>query len=283
MPSRLPLVSLISIGVLVCSSLGRAAPVPRLRLRVPRGFDLAGAMKSIYGNYNPIANSSTALTPEGAADESSFFTGKQVTVRPFFATTVEEGGQRKVFLLTYATPLGQGDFDCHACAPLLGAFAFSAEKSGWTLTASSKAATIFGQWGHPADASLIRIGPDRHGVKLEETVSGQGENTVIMAMLVPWDKAFETALQAWIGDDDSGTCGPGGDFPCYANRKKLKFVKGGNPDYFDIVLTLNGTDVTETGPFRIRRVSGVERLRFTHGKYFRLFRTGDVPTFEQER
>lgn len=237
-------------------------------------------MEEIYGNYNPSTGSATAPTPKGAAGESSYFTTEQVNVHPFFTSPVP-GNPRKIFLLTYAAPIGQ-DFGCHMCAPLIGAFEFSFRQARWTVTASSKAALVFGQWGHPPGASKLKIGPHRYGIELEDTYSGQGEHTQAFALLAPWEGTFGAALTRWLTDEDSGMCGPGGDLPCYANHKKMKLVKGANADYFDILLTLSGTEMTQNRPFRTRPVSGVERLQFVNGRYKRLFRTGDIPEFEKD-
>jgi hypothetical protein len=170
MPSQLSLASLIPITIFACSFFARAVPAHRLDVRTPPGFDLGSAMKSVYGDCNPITRSCTVTTPEGAARKSSYFTTKQVIVRPFFATTLDDASPRKIFLLTYATPLGQ-DFGCHACAPLIAAFVFSFGQSRWAVTASSNASVVFGQWGHPPDASKVKIGPHRYGVELKDTYS----------------------------------------------------------------------------------------------------------------
>jgi hypothetical protein len=76
-------------------------------------------------------------------------------------------------------------------------------------------------------------------------------------------------------------CGPGGDLPCYANHKKIEFVKGASSDYFDILLILSGTEMTESRPFRTRRVFGVEHLEFVNGRYKRVSRTGDIPVSDK--
>jgi hypothetical protein len=153
---------------------------------------------------------------------------------------------------------------------------FSFDGNQWTLIASSKNPLVFGQWGLPPDASSLKIGLNRWGVKLQISGGGQGETSVVIALFVPWKGTFDAALKRWMADDDAGDCEPGG-LPCYANHKDKKFVAGPDPNYSDILLTLSGTEMTEEMPFRIHAVSGVERLRFENGKYKSLFRTGDTP------
>lgn len=256
---------------------------PHYKLTLPDGFGLAEAMSRLYGNYDAAKSVSTASTPPDVPQPSSYFgSSSHIRVRSFFATTVDEKGEKRLFLLTYGTPAEEHlDFGCHACAPLVSAFEFSFYKGQWTLTASCKNPLVFGQWGFPPDASVLKIGPGSWAVKFEDHYSGQGETTIAIALFVPWNGAFDPALKRWMGDDDAGTCAPG-LLPCYANHKDMKFVAGPDPNYFDVLLTLSGTEMTGEMPFRIRSVSGVERLRFENGKYKSLFRSGDTPAFERE-
>jgi hypothetical protein len=253
-------------------------------LNAPADFDVGGAMTSLYGNYDPKIAVSITPTPDDLGDDSSFGTSGHIRVRPFFAASVNEGGVNKVFLLTYATPLErEPGFDCHACVPLISAFEFSLDKGRFTLTASSKNTLFLGAWGYPPRGSTLRIGPSRYAIKLEDLDGGQGYHSLVIALFVPWQGTFDAVLKRWMGDDDSGDCPPPeGNSPCYANHKRIEMAKGLNPDYYDIMLTLSGTEGTENPPYRIRRVSGVERLRFIDGKYESLFRTGDTTDNERE-
>jgi hypothetical protein len=77
----------------LCVRLGRSlnGQNPQYKLDLPADFGLAEAMTSIYGQYDAAKGSSTAATPPGVPDQSSFLRRSgRITVRPFFAGAVEE-------------------------------------------------------------------------------------------------------------------------------------------------------------------------------------------------
>jgi hypothetical protein len=250
----------------------------------PKDFDIAAAMKLAYGGYDVATKSVTVDVPEGAGKMSDFFNNvDHVTVRPFWTASALEADASEVFLLTQAAPQ-QGRFDCHACAPLIGAFAFAKANGSWKVVASSRAAAVFGAWGNPAEPRLVVIGPHRRGVSLETSDMHQGFTDSALIVLLPWKGTFGNALLASTGSGDSGSCGPqsepGALAACFSNRRTLRLVPGRNSDYFDLRLVLSGTDIS-SGKLRVtRKVSGVETFRFQDGKYVSVSRTGDTTSVE---
>jgi hypothetical protein len=78
------------------------------------------------------------------------------------------------------------------------------------------------------------------GIELRDAFQGAGEASVYVSILVPWKGEVREAVSTEIEDDDHGTCGDG-DLPCYRNRREITFVKGADPEYNDIIVTLSGT------------------------------------------
>lgn len=61
-----------------------------------------------------------------------------------------------------------------------------------------------------------------------------------MSILVPWKGEVRKALSTEIEDDHHGTCGDG-DLTCYRDRREITLVKGADPEYNDIIVTLSGS------------------------------------------
>jgi hypothetical protein len=237
---------------------------PPAPLIIPTGFDLAFAMNALYGNYDPAGGTSTFTAPLTGLEYTNFQAGQKVNVKPFFAASDTAAGE--VFLATFAVP-SDGEFDCHACAPLVGVAVFEKSGAAWTLEASEKPDIIFGQYGNPAKAELFQVGPRHGGIELSDTDGGQGVADSHVMFLVPWKGGFSQAYAGIVASNNSDYCGPQADSPCYAYKSNLKFVKGDNADYYDLAIESSGTNLPSSGTGALEKMSGVEQLHFVDGKY----------------
>jgi hypothetical protein len=237
---------------------------PAPPLSVPAGFDLASAMTALYGNYDSAAGISTSAAPSSGLEYTNFQPGQKVNVKAFFATAYPGGSE--VFLATFAVP-AEGEFDCHACAPLLGVGMFRKSGSGWKVEASEKPDIIFGQYGNPAKAQLFQVGPSHSGIQLSDTDGGQGVTDSHVMLLVPWQEGISQTYSGIVSSDNSGYCGGQAPSVCYGYHSDLSFVKGANPDYYDLVIKTSGTDLLSSAPNGITNMTGVQRLQFADGKY----------------
>src|SRR5271157_1782031 len=202
-----------------------AAPAP---LQVPAGFDIAFAMNALYGNYDAAAGTSTSTAPATGLEYTNFQPGQKVNVKPFFAAPSSTTGE--VFLAAFAVP-ANGEFDCHACAPLIGVAAFVKSGDAWKVEASEKPDIIFGQYGVPATAQLFQLGPRHSGIELSYTYGGQGVTDSHVIFLVAWNGGFSQAWSGTVSSDNSGYCGAQAPSPCYAYHVDLKFEEGLVPGY----------------------------------------------------
>jgi hypothetical protein len=232
----------------------------------------------MFGNFDPYTKSALSRVPEGAASDPNFAHKDEIRARPFFVQDATENGVHKYFMLTWAKPAGQ-PFDCKGCAPLISAAVLVPGEGGWKIESIGRAVLAFGDYGKPPEAQLVQIGPQNYGFLLRVT-SSQEKTTTAEALLVPWQQSVEEAMRTVVADTNQGDCG--GAYPCFGNWRALKFAPGTNPDYYDISLTLSGTDMSAKPPYRIQKVSGAERLRFENGKYVHVERSGDTITADKE-
>lgn len=262
---------LLAAAVILLSPMGFSSAVDgsssQILSHVPSDFSVPDAMRLIYGNLDSSTQMSVSAVPGESPRNSSFDRVDKIDVRPFFIQSAKDSGIRKIFFLSYAVPdsdpLG---FDCHGCAPLIGMTVLVKVDNAWRIESSNKGVVFSGQWGHPSDARILRIGRGRVGIELKTYSQGGGYYSTEVSILIPWKGEIRKALNAETEDDDRGECGDGYN-PCYRNRRVIHFVKGADPDYYDIVMTRSGTALTEDRPAALKRVDEVERRHFSEGKY----------------
>ncbi len=235
-------------------------------------------MRILFGNYDSVIKASLYRVPHGAVQDPNFADKDEIRARAFFVQDTTENGIHKYYLLAWAKPAGQ-PFDCRGCAPLISAAVFVPGNNNWQLESVGRAAIVFGDFGKPPDAQLVQVG-SRHHAFLLGSMSTQSNTTTSEALLVPWNGNVHDAMQ-WVGgDSNQNDCG--GAYPCFGYQRDLKFLPAPNSEYYDIVLTLSGTDMSEKAPFTLHRVSGTERLRFQDGQYVRLEMTGQSVMAERQ-
>ncbi len=251
----------------------------------PSGFSVGAAMTVLFGNFSPKTKASEYDIPQTAAPDLKspwFSAGDELVVRPLRVLEAKEDGKRKIILLTFAVPKARGAFDCHACAPFIGAAVFVHDGQHWKVESSRTVITQGGGFGYPPkDFRVLQVGPRRIGIEMTDRYEGQGEATKAITILVPWNGKVNEALRFITHDDDRGACGLPGGLPCYSNQKGFLVAATKNKDYFDIALNLSGTDMTNGLPYKQRIVHGTELFEWTEGFYKLKTRTGDTTSAER--
>lgn len=249
-------------GAAIQSQRGTASSV--LQQNLPEDFNLPAAMKSLYGNYDPLAHTSTFRTSR-AYPHTFFDKPGKVDARIFLATGAEDSGATKVFVLTAAIPHGSPEYDCHACAPLIGAAIFAKNGTSWTVESSNKEFDVLGNWGGPPQAEIVRVGPQRSGFELKPGNTNQGETVGSVMILLAWKGGIHTVFSAETLSTETSDCGDGmGN--CRDKSAEITFVRGENADYDDILLTISGTELNDkTG--KDEKVRRVQNWKFVEGKY----------------
>jgi hypothetical protein len=245
----------------------KAAPSSPAQQSVPADFSLPVALKLLYGNYDPLAHTSTFRLTK-SYPHTFFDKPGKVDARAFLTVGIMDSGTMKVFVLTAAVPHGSPEFDCHACAPLIGAAVFAKNGTAWTVESSNKEFDVIGNWGGPPAAEVLRVGPDRVGFELKPGNTNQGETVGSVMILLPWKAGIHEAFDAETISTETSDCGDGMG-QCRDKSGEIEFVPGANADYDDIVLTISGTETSEkTG--KDEKVRRVQNWKFSDGKYVRL-------------
>jgi hypothetical protein len=288
---------LLKIGFMVFAAMQAYAQVkvPVQVRNVPAGFDLDAAM-SLLGSYKPNTHSLIYKIPSlDDIDPSArtFFEQENLAiVRPFWVSSVVDGGIHKIVVLTHAVPGKSGSegeakidetFDCHGCIPLIGAAFFVQTENGWKVESSRLLIASMGEFARPPTEIIpIRIGPNRIGIEITDHDIGQGEMVTDRRLLVAWNSDVRMAFHSNVADSDRGSCGSReAILPCYANRKTMMWVPGADREFYDLIVTLTGTDIADDDPQKVIPVHGRERLQFLDGRYRTVKRTGATTSLEK--
>jgi hypothetical protein len=244
----------------------KAAPSPGALPSVPADFSLPEAMKALYGNYD-AAKKTSSFRSTKKFDGTFFDKPGKVEARAFLTAGAMDAGAMKVFVLTSAVPHGSPEFDCHACAPLIGAAVFAKKDSAWAVESSNKALDVIGGWGGPPQAEMVRVGPDRAAFELKPGSTFQGETVASVMILLPWKGGIRQAFNAETESSEPSDCGDGmGE--CRDKKAEISFARGANPDFDDIVLSISATETSaKTG--KDVGVERVQKWKFSDGKYVR--------------
>lgn len=246
-------------------------------LEAPPGFDLAAKMTELYGNYDSGAGLSVIPSPPfDQRVDPRRNPNEKLQVRAFFLATVPGSGSKEVLLATFGVP-DSGNFSCHACAPYIGAALFKKVASGWLREASEPPFFEFGEFGKHPDAKLVQFGAHSYGIEIEDNGDHQGNTFTETALFLPWNGRFRDAFHTGTigtntGDESVDCRSPenkqreeNNNPPCYAYHRELKFVRGRDPQYYDLVVMSSGTDLVQGN--KVVDVSGTVRLHFVYGTY----------------
>lgn len=244
----------------------QAPPAPAGR-SISGPFDPAKALQLIYGAYDPQSRSA-AWTPSVAEvkqhelKDTAFDPGPTpVTVLSTYEF-VQQGVEHRLMVTKAAPP----NFDCHACAPLLGAFLFKRAGEAWVIAIETPIITAIGAWGEPPEIELARVGADHQGLLVHAGFTAQGtteESTIVIADV---DGHFAEVFQAPTSGNNGGACGTdGGDTGCYSYESTLEFQAGPTSSFSDIVVKTTGTDIGDEG--KVVSVARTTTYRFSNGKY----------------
>ena len=93
-----------------------------------------------------------------------------------------------------------------------------------------------------------------------------GETVAATVILLPWKGEIREAFNVQTESSVPSDCGDGNE--CADKSGEISFVRGDNPDYDDIVLTITGTGTSaKTG--KDVPVRNVQTWKFADGKYVR--------------
>lgn len=149
---------------------------------------------------------------------------------------------------------------------------FAREGDSWRMIVPTRYITEFGSWGEfqdlPENKELVDIGRDQYGIILKKTDGNQGESYTAMIIISEVNGQLRTLLDPEIiADDGSGFCDPDIFPKCWHYDSEVRFIRGDDPDYFDLHFTTHGTDWDRDHWGQLKDASRVRRFQFKNGKY----------------
>ena len=246
------------------------------------------ALTQLYNQYDTKTETAQwACTKEQTSDKphAGWPCRKEystVSISVLLTAQVNEGdGVEKMYLVASAEPdKVPGGYECHACAPAIGAAVFAWRAQHWVLESANPAIGFHGAWGDPTLVDLIEVGPGRHGFMLTHADEGQGFATSFKCLVMPVGK---TVSQVWSIDDeedDAGAYDPSDKWAIqvfYRHSAGIRMFAadqdGSKPrDYYDIEVISRGTDLTNETR-RLKPENWTEIYRFDGLQYKLLKRT----------
>ena len=266
-------------SLILCSI---ALSAVRAQSPLSRGEALAGLYRQFdqtKGTAQWICTSEQAQGNDGwqCSEENA-----TVYVSMLLLTEIQEGDTKKVYLVASAEP---PEFKCHACRPAIGVAVFVWQSGAWALLSANTEVVFEGGWGWPPEVGLVSVGPERHGVMLENSNVALGFSSSYSRLLLPLGSSV---LQAWVlkdEQDDYGAYDPTDNFihlVRYRSSAAFKFVPrddkdGERSDYYDIEVISRG-EVQQDSRHPLKREDWSEIYRFSGTKYQLLKHTDFLET-----
>jgi hypothetical protein len=174
---------------------------------------------------------------------------------------IKEGEDRRMMLITETLARGKEGWEsCHACAPIVGAAMFMEVEGDWYIEALRKDLDEIGSWGEIPPQTLVQIGPQAWGARLDYGSTNQGiteEGTELIGIA---NDRFEVLADLETNFSNEGMFFDGADAKgAYAYSSKIKFEPGNNPEYWDMVVTTSGRKPVEEGG-KIEKFKTVRRF-----------------------
>jgi len=168
--SNMRTVTLTTLALILSLGTGLLSPsvaqdLPRERTSFTGEFDPLIALTLVYGGKVPNSRVNT-------------FQSGQDFIEPLYDTAYVEGGVDKHVVIATLTPRPRSEYNCHACAPMLGGAVFRHDGDVWRIESTGLKIEYGHAWfdGMHEQLTLVRVGPDNYGLlHLINDVSGGSE------------------------------------------------------------------------------------------------------------
>lgn len=240
------------------------------------------ALGRIYRDYNPEKSTAQWECTAGQKKEGPHEgwpcaeENATVSVSVVMMAEVEEYGADMVYLVASAKPAGSpGGYECHACAPALGAAVFVAQEGNWALQSANPAVGFCGGCGYPPAVDFVEVGAQRRGFVLSMEDEGQGFSASFSVLVIPVGKTVSGVWSIHDEEDDLGAYDPTGKLNKLVQHRSsaaFKFVAGdstgGNADrdFYDIEVISRGDNHDDWGQ-PTKTQDWTEVYRFKDGRY----------------
>lgn len=125
----------------------------------------AQAFRQLYHQYDPATRTAQWICPaskEQAQGREGWPCGKEYTpvaISDLLMAQLSEGNSLRTYVLTSAVPAhAPMGYDCHACAPAIGAAVFEWTQGHWIVQSMNPAVGFYGSWGDPPGLDFVTVG-----------------------------------------------------------------------------------------------------------------------------
>jgi hypothetical protein len=245
---------LLCAALIGCAAVGFPREAPSMRGEL----DPQEALEILYGKLETEGDAALWKPSEDVREAAGMPNWHTIQVSVLGALAFRQTGAERKFLITKLVPVTERAYDCHSCAPGIGAATFTKTADGWRLDARNPNVTELGAWGNAPEPKIAKMGPDQHGVVFQTVGVGQGYYYRFATFLLEAGQTVNQVLHVETGSDNSGACDPEcedlepgyweceGLKPCYSSDSELEFVPGEHAEYFDLKMTTTSTPSGET-------------------------------------
>lgn len=192
---------ILSLGAgLLAPGLAQESTPPRNSF--PGEFDPLLALTVVYGAHEPWSDL--------RASRLGFFQSGADFIQPLYHASYVEGGVDKHVVIATLTPRPRSEYDCHACTPMLGGAVFRREGDMWRIESTGLKIEQGHAWfdGLHGRLTLVRVGPDRHGLLQQIDDVAQGNESKRASLIFDVDGVLASRLIAPpVAGPGPGTCG----------------------------------------------------------------------------
>lgn len=248
----------------------------------------AQALSHIYRDYDPATRTAQWNCPaieDQAKGREGWPCGKEyatVAISGLFMAQVADGNTLKTYVAASAVPAHPSmGYDCHACAPAIGAAVFEWEDGHWAAQSVNPIVGFYGGWGDPPTIDVVTAGPAKHGFLLSLSNEAQGYSDSSQVLLLPVGSTFSDVWDIEDEDDNFGACDPSDkENPCVRYRTSAAFhfiPDDRSSDYYDIEVISRGRDREDQAHPMVSE-DRTEIYRFSGGRYRLLRHTSFAET-----
>jgi|GEM_PF-5662880 len=178
-----------------------------------------------------------------------------------FESAYIENNKEKHVVISHITPRPYEEYQCHACAHLVGGAVFVKSKNGWSIESKSKIIGWSSDLFHE-NITLVKIGPDKYGVMLSVDDVYQGYETKYKFMIVSYNNILKKVLDVGFSEKPShDVCGKGIE----EQKVEVEFDKTQDSECFDIIVHIKRNE--GSCRTKISVLSETKRYKYVKGKY----------------
>jgi len=238
---------------------------------VDSSFTIQKAMETLYGSewvlYDSsfggvedriawdIANASAPIFISEAVDHIN-----TVFVKALYSDRFQEAGQEKILLITEATlPNNQCN---RACSSVIGGAIFLQTSKGWEVAIREDNITTLGGWRNGyGNGSLVRLGPEKYGFRLNRFLIGTGFQETRLMLITEVDGKMQIVLDNVFIGIENEPCGQSIDLlPCRHTSSTIHFESGTGNTFNDLYITTTSDDDVDLS-------KTIRIFRFVDGQY----------------